>query len=498
MMKKLILLLLLPLTTLMAVDYTMTKEGLFANTAAQSPTPGDSPAPSTDSGKTNPYLEPVNLPECDANNPEVQFIRSNADWSKINSSSKRIFCVSPGDYRSLRNIKLTVSGTAKKRRYIILNNGNDTHPGKLDKNQLANFALDLEGASYWTIDRASAFDVTSSHVFVIGKNSTHNIINRLYTTNTTSPTWLRDGANYNTFQNCFFDGLSNTGYDLDTSAIYLEDWNAVTNIHGTKIINNEFKNIKGIKLASKEDRVAYYDDTIINRNINSYTDKIRCNCYPPISLDPNGECMITEGSLVSFKGGSSNENNPIIVSNNIMYGARKSRVEGSIGSNGDGILAYMGSAYLHIYGNVIFDSQNGITLADSYDRPYGTYKAQIHDNIIVDSGETRGDNNYASLRISQAKDANIHNNLIKDPRGSYWAKCHYNFEDNFFGNNTVINPAGKTLLSTPNKYPIEGLPTDKIYNTADEAGYTEDFTFTTDNFTNSPRVITLKNVVKAN
>ena len=61
-MKKLILLLLLPLTTaVMAVDYTMTKEGLFANTTAQSPAPDDTPSPGTEPETNNPYLEPVNL-----------------------------------------------------------------------------------------------------------------------------------------------------------------------------------------------------------------------------------------------------------------------------------------------------------------------------------------------------------------------------------------------------------------------------------------------------
>ncbi len=101
-------------------------------------TPEPIPAPTLETTKnTSKYLEEVNLPKCDASNPEVQFIRSNDDWKTINSSSKRIFCVSPGDYKSLENISITASGTGEKRRYIILNNGNDLHPGQLDKSQIA-------------------------------------------------------------------------------------------------------------------------------------------------------------------------------------------------------------------------------------------------------------------------------------------------------------------------------------------------------------------------
>ena len=90
-MKKIILLLMLPLMILMAIDFTMTQEGLFAETTTQSPdpTPTPDPTPAPVPGETSSYLEPVNLPECDANNPEVQFIRNNADPALFHKKCKQ-------------------------------------------------------------------------------------------------------------------------------------------------------------------------------------------------------------------------------------------------------------------------------------------------------------------------------------------------------------------------------------------------------------------------
>lgn len=374
-----------------------------------------------------------------------------------------------------------------------MNNGNNIHPGKLDKIKLANYALNLKSVSYWTIDRAAAFDVTYEHVYIIGKSSTHNIFNRMYFTNTTNPIRLRNKAHYNTIQNCYFNGLSFSAYNIELGAIYLEDWEDVNNIHGTKIINNEFINLNAIRLMDKSNRIHYYNGTIIDGNINEYNDNIRSDCGAATNFNPNGNCVFTEAFLAGLKAGSSNENEPIIISNNIVFGAKKSRTIGQIGATGDGILVYMGAAYVHIYNNVIFDSDNGITIADSYNRPYGTLKAQIYDNIIVNSGKGE----YSSLRIAQTKESSIYDNLIKDPKGTYTYKCYYNHQGNFFGNNTVINPDGRTLLGTPNNAPIKGLETNKIYNTPEEAGYIKDYSFTIGKYTNSPRIITIPNVLKA-
>ncbi len=102
-----------------------------------------------------------------------------------------------------------------------------------------------------------------------------------------------------------------------------------------------------------------------------------------------------------------------------------------------------------------------------------------------------------SIRVHDSKEASIYDNLIINPKGDYWGRVDYNQGGNYFGNNTVINPDGRTLKNNPNTYSIEGIDTNKLYDTANEAGYTEDFTFIKYKFTINPVTVILENVLKA-
>ena len=490
-MKKMILLLILPLTVLMAIDFTMTQEGLFTKTTT----------PVTVPGETSSYLEPINLPECDASNPEVQFIRSNADWSKINSSSKRIFCVSPGNYSSLGNIKLTVSGTDGKRRYIVLNNGNDLHPGKLNKSQLANFALDLQAVNYWVVDRAASFDVNIRHSFIIGKNSTHNIFNRLFTQNLYHTMWVRDKAHYNTIQNGRFDGVTDAGAAADLSTVNIAEGGdsvKLFEVFGTKIINNEFVNVKAGRcnrfpaehLASGISQISHFDGTIFDSNTIETTKSIRTDCKG--NFTPNGECIALEAGAISFKGGSKDANKPIIVSNNHAWGMRQSDpTYERLSSPGGFSMAYMGAENIIIDNNVIFDTTKAISFADRYEMPYGSKNIVIKNNLIVDSGKNR----KIPMVMNFGVDNVVKDNILIRTDGA-WAEIWGRNTNLYCGNNIIIDPGSTDVLKTSSK--PNGFDTNKIFDTAVEAGYTDDYTFTTDKFTNNPRIITLKNVLKAN
>lgn len=83
-------------------------------------------------GGDGTYAKVLNLPSCTPG-PEVAFIKKQQDWDLINSS-KTIFCVDPEDYSDLGAIEITASGTKDQPRYLLLNNGNNTHPVQLSRN----------------------------------------------------------------------------------------------------------------------------------------------------------------------------------------------------------------------------------------------------------------------------------------------------------------------------------------------------------------------------
>ena len=494
-MKKMILLLLLPLTALMAIEFVMTHDGLVdaENFGTITPTQPivTAPAPSTPST----YLETVNIPACDASNPEVHFINNNSDWSKINDSSKRIFCVSPGDYTSLGNIRITRSGTDAKRRYIVLNNGNDTHPGKLNKNQLANFALDFNNASFWIIDRASSIDNGATYAFRLRTGSSNNIFNRIFTNNIITSIAINADANDNTIQNSRFQNMTHSGRIYDNPAISFFEWSADSwSIKNTKIINNEIVNANDgmqIVLAKKSDgdyQEGNAEGTIIDGN-DIYIDS---NIYTNGNgkYDPNGSYAYAENAL-DIKAGSTNVSNPMIITNNHFWGFRKAdSTDSYLSDPGHAFVIHYGIGNTKFNDNVIFDAPSGIVAADKQNSKWSMYDGEIKRNIIQDCGST---SNYA-LQITESNNISITDNVIVNARNSY-LRLSTNGSGMIVTNNIGINSPDNQVLTNN----TGGIYKDNSneYTTGEAAGHTNDYTFTTDKYTNNPKVITLPNTVKA-
>ena len=480
-MKKIILLLILPLTALVAIDFTMTKEGLFTETTVESPAPV--PIPGTDPEVDNPYLEPVNLPKCDANNPEVQFIRNTTDWSKINSS-KRIFCVSPGDYRSLKNIPLTVSGTAAKRRYIVLNNSNDLHPGQLDKIQLANYALSVR-ASYWTIDRL-AYVNGYQKTAVIFQTGKYNILNRSLVDNSGEAVSIRGGADNNTIQKCRFQNQTAKSLDLDRAGITTSQWMADSyTVKNTKIIENEIVNYNdGIQLHRGPDsnggklyQKANCEGTIIDGN----------HIYADDTIASTGE------NALDFKIGSDNPLNPVMVTNNHLWGYKGSRVA----TNGVIIVSHYNPKNLHINNNVIFEGEIGIVTGSngpSSGYPLAMIDGEIANNLIYKMEQTDG-SKYA-IKISGTRNTDVHDNVFINCE-SIKGSVKNNPNGNYFRRNIFINSVGTLATSNNGNSVVDELHTNIDYPDTEAAGYTKDYSFETDRYTKKSRTITLINAVKA-
>lgn len=481
-MKKMILLLILPLTALMAIDFTMTEKGLFAETTTQSPAPD--PTPGTVPGETSSYLEPVNLPECDAGNPEVQFIRSNADWSTINSSSKRIFCVSPGDYRSLGNITLTAKGTSEKRRYILLNNGNDTHPGKLDQAKLANLALRFSGSSYWTIDRFAAFNTNVTDAITIsGTGSTNNIINRGFTDNYSRAVKIGDRAHNNTIQNCRFQNMKPAAMDDDQVSINLISWGTESfEIKNTKIINNEIVTSNdGIQLTRSPIGGSgdYYqagncEGTIIDGN--------------HIWQDHATMAGATGEDAIDIKVGSDNPANPILITNNHFWNWDKEQS----GGQSTAIVLHLNPTNVKITNNVFFDSGGAISTGSAGYPGFhnGMIDGEIAHNLIYNM--FTGDITQYSIRAASMKRVDIHDNKFincSSTKGRFYG----NYDNSFFRNNIYVNFSGDDIIAVDN----DSIFTNSLTSNLPATGYTKDYTFVTDKFTNNSRTITLKSALKA-
>ena len=420
-----------------------------------------------DSNTTNlddyisPYLEPVTLPSCDATNSEVQFIKTMSDWSHINDTDKSIFCVSPGDY-SEKTITLTTSGTKDKKRYIVLNNGNDIHPGKLEKNNLAKVGFILKDTNYWVIDRMSYWDSynTISPLKIV--NSDYNIINRHFLDNVGKGIYLYPGSDNNTIQQCRIQ-IDDISLHYDRAAIGLYN-NALSNISitNTKIIDNEIKNfVDGFQaIRNPESRTNLnYEGTIIDANKIFITSEIYTNCSG--LHDENGSCAYAENAL-DFKAASNNPNNPVIVSNNHFWGFRHSdQTNSDLGDSGVAIVMHFGVNNIQIFSNVIFNSNWAIVAGSVRDGNYSLNNAKIYKNIFTDIKSI-------TVRLDDTNDVLFTSNIFENmnkldiPGGTHWG---------LFGKNQNLSITKNTFYQLDDrtawfKYPeTVFFNSNKFYNT---------------------------------
>ncbi len=450
---------------------------------------------------TNNYLEPVTLPSCDANNPEVQFINTNTDWSHINDINKRIFCVAPGNYTSLGNIMISQSGTANDKRYLILHNGNNVHPGKLQTNELALYKLTLDNASHWVIDRQAAN--RSGSIIKITNGSSFNIINRMFTDNVGQSVFIGHQCNNNTIQNSRFQNMSLSARKHDVMCILLtHNFNAYAadyvEIKNTKVLNNEIVNQNdglhiNITISQSNPNVnqtGNMEGTIIDNNKIWVTSDIYVDYNG--TPNPNGNRMYAENAL-DFKIGSANPNNPIMVSNNILWGYIPACTTDSfLSANGIALATHFGIYNLHAKNNVIFNSYGGFGAGVSADSPYALQNAEITDNLFVDCSNSSRPS-YSAISVYEDDASLITRNTIF--RGDNPAIiASYNTINTTSQHNIFIDAPSQDVSGL-------GVYTPNTEYTAQEAitaGYVNDFTFEYDVFTTNPKTITLESVLQSN
>ncbi len=459
----------------------------------------------------NQYIKNISIPLYvdTGDDTDGLITEANGRWNStyLNRTDIANFYVEYGDYIPKGRIVITKSGTATIPRTISFHNGNDLHPGMIDESLLANVAFELDNASYWVFDRLASMncnflgDITNGASMQLSPGSSNNIINRAYFHNHTLAISIRRNCNDNTVQNSYLNSVREDAEALDNSNIMLTDGrNGTQHIRDTHIVNNEARNFKLVKLHDSEGSAndIYFNNTVVDSNIEHYDSEIYSDSDG--TPNPTGNfCLVETGTGV--KSGSDVANEPVIYSNNIKWGGKATaKIPGLSSPGAGGIMVYMGVRYFHGYGNMYFGIDSGITLADKYDQERGSWDAEVYENILYQIGaRTPQTAEGASLSCSMAEDMNVHNNLVKEPRDTdYWAKVKYNFENNYFGMNDVVD-ATTGLEYSGNHFVVDGVdPDTNVYMTGaqSDAIYTKDYTFTYMKFTNSPQQTTIPKVLK--
>ena len=462
------------------------------------------------------YEEQFNIPPYDSLNPAMLLISSNADWSNINDATIRFFYVSPGDYSHAGlpandyKILLNSSGTANKKRYISLYNGNNTHPGKLNANQLAKVGFILQNANWWVIDRMAYWERSDGLVPIKIENSSHNIINRYFTSNVAGgAVYIYPNSDNNTIQNCRVQ-RNKIAQHLDRAAFALTNGGLDSiSIKNTKVLNNEVYNFvdgfQAVKTGSAQQNYINYEGTIIDCNHFFIDSLIYTDCNG--NHDNNGACAYAENAI-DLKSGSENPNNPFVITNNMMWGYRKAdQTNSSLNDPGAVIVAHFNVNNVLISNNLLYDATRGFAVGNPVNGA-AMRNTEFSNNIIYDII------GY-SMVIYDSDSMTFKNNLNKETgrdlanvNFSYWwvfhnsqvMKIEHNLSVNTY-DKLGVRKSSSTLMPLNNGY-YNSSPgqmqdnTDSIYTLDPTLSY-YDLTFTTNRYTNHPLQITIPKVLKS-
>ncbi len=480
----------------------------FSLFGAATPPPASTIQAGTNQGST--YEEDVYIPVYDASNSEHLLVTvANGNFSQINNPAYKAFFVAPGDYGNTR-INLTADGTSQDKRYIVLHNGDNLHPGKLANNAArAKVGFTLNNADYWVIDRMSFWDGAAGLRPIDMLGSSNNIINRYYLYDVADSITVNRGSDNNTFQRC---RAENNDLNIHQDAPMFGITHGAQPYSNDVIANNKFLSsesanrvdfIQTVRQSPFGSTVLSYPGTIMDNN-HAYIDD-RFYTDGSGNHDVNGLYAYAENAF-DLKVGSEDAGNPMIVSNNIGWGYRQSDgTNSSLSDSGVSNAMHFGLNNIIIEDNVMFDSNAGIFFSGKYNNI--TAKNTVVRRNIFD--DIKG---YAVF-LSASDNVDFEDNLFKNIGQNGGQAMNFssgegaNINGSFI-NNKVFNANGKQLAAgappatrTGNEYwniGNNGLTAtsgnDVIHGSDPTAGYT-DFTFITDRYTNSPRTLTVQKVV---
>lgn len=359
--------------------------------------------------ETYRFVKRVELPSC--SDPNAFHIRTAEDWDHLNDPDKRIFCVAPSDYTALGAIHITASGSADEPRYLLLDNGNDRHPARLERSELARYRLQLEGAHHWVIDRPGYWeDPHAYHSPLVLREASDNLIQRAYYVDTGGTVRLYAGSHRNTLQ---YFHMEKTNWAVR----YAED-------HGPNPPNQEriFADHGAIELFVDGPDQSVWDNVIVENELINYVDGVqlvRSGRGYPAEGEPNprldaagtviagnliyttptiytdgagrfdsqGAFALSENAL-DFKFGSLDPERPVRVLGNVMFGYRVSDATySSLSDNGNAMVFHYGIANFEIEGNYVFDCRNALTIGDPRGGEPALHDARFLRNAFFDFGQ---------------------------------------------------------------------------------------------------------------
>ncbi len=365
---------------------------------------------------SNDYLKTVEIPTYDSKNPSHLLITvANNKWTSanLNNDSYKHFYVEPGNYSS-NLITLTADGTVDEKRTISLYGSGTTHPAALSNTLQADIRIKFNNADYWDIHRMSFLHVDTQYEWLYN-GSSHNTFNKIHIKDYFYGIRIQHQSNYNTIQNSYFNEMTKAGHLSDNIGIALSTayQGDGTTIIGTKIINNDFKNAcDSFQATGSSSTDVDFAGTIIDSN-RMWVDNTMYRDDNGV-LDPNGLNSIAENAL-DFKKGSGDINNPIIVTNNIMWGYRHNyTMDGFFGSKnfndpGMVISIHYETSHIRMHNNILFDSSRGLAIAAG-GADYMSIKNNIIQNCNLHTNSVFGVNIYASSNIEFENNTIVNNN----------------------------------------------------------------------------------------
>ena len=361
------------------------------------------------------YSKEVDLPSCDGS--DALRISTTSGLGQINTSSKRVFCIAPGDYRSYGKLAINASGGTESAPKIIRFESSEFDDNdeifQADISKLARMPqIDIRNTSHWVINRLAFIGVSGQPIRIAG--STDIVVDRIRLQSNRNGIEIQHGTHDSYIQNSYIgDQLIPQGGGNDGVCVAMIGHYQQHNLNGNinydypvvakdnYIVNNEIFNCNDGFQAVWMPQYSNYPDfqgTIIAGNDIYIDNSRRTNCNG--SLSWNGDCAYTENAM-DFKAASLNASNPVEVFDNRMWGWRKtdSSYNGPANSWGTAISTHYNSMKnLHVYENVIFDVGAGV----GYTR--GSNNSVVRDNIFANITSAGVNNGVAIMTYTDSYD----------------------------------------------------------------------------------------------